>query len=222
METPQPLTAFIFANGDPNDGPLVRHILAAHPDAWIIAADGGARQAAYYGRTVQTLIGDMDSLDADEVAALAAAGAHVLRRPAEKDETDLELALLHAQAGGAQAIRIFAALGDRLDQTLGNIFLLALPALRGLDIRLAAGRQEARLLFPGRCPLGGAAGDTLSLLPLTAEAQGISTDGLHYPLRDETLRFGPARGMSNVLLSDEASLTFSQGILLAVRTIGRA
>ena len=120
METPQPLnkTVFIFANGDANDGPLVRQALSTYPDATVIAADGGARQAIYYGKVIDEVIGDMDSLDDDEIAALEAAGATLLRHPVEKDETDLELALLRAAKMGANKIRLFAALGDRLDQTL--------------------------------------------------------------------------------------------------------
>ena len=42
--------ALIFANGEFNDGPMVRRALAsATPDAMVIAADGGARLAGYFG-----------------------------------------------------------------------------------------------------------------------------------------------------------------------------
>jgi thiamine pyrophosphokinase len=222
VEAPNPLKALIFANGDPNDGPMVRRVLDAAPDAWVIAADGGARQAAHYGRAVQTLIGDMDSLSAGEIAALETNGADVHRYSEEKDETDLELTLIHAAQKGATWIRVIAAIGDRLDQTLSNVYLLALPVLRGRDVRLVAGKQEAWLLYPGENVIDGAAGDTLSLLPISGEAVGVRTENLYYPLRDETLIFGPARGISNVLQAETAKVWLRDGVLLAVHTMGRA
>lgn len=222
METQKPLKALIFVNGDTNDGPMVRRTLAQASQAWILAADGGARQAAHFGLTPQTVIGDMDSLSAAELDDLAARGATLHRYPEEKDETDLELTMLHAAAADVPWIRIIAAIGDRLDQTLGNVYLMALPALAGRDVRMVAGRQEAWLLNPGETVVHGTQGDTLSLLPLSGAARGVRTENLYYPLRDETLVFGPARGISNVMQTDTARVWLDEGVLLAVHTIGRA
>lgn len=68
----------------------------------------------------------------------------------------------------------------------------------------------------------GAIGDTLSLIPFQDDVVGIITNGLEYALRGETLHFGPARGVSNVIISPEASVTFKSGILLIIHTIGHA
>jgi thiamine pyrophosphokinase len=222
LEAPNPLKAFIFANGDANDGPMVRAVLASAPDAWVIAADGGARWAKVFGLAVHAVLGDMDSLDPQEIAALEGQGAGIQRYPEEKNETDLELALTHAAAGGARWIRVIGGIGDRLDQTLSNVYLLALPVLRGLDVRLLAGKQEAWLLYPGENVVQGAAGDTVSLLPISGEARGIRTENLYYPLHDETLAFGPARGVSNVMQTEQARVWLTDGVLLAVHTLGRA
>jgi thiamine pyrophosphokinase len=212
----------IFANGDANDGPLVRQVLTTAATAWVIAADGGARQAAFFGFRPQIVIGDLDSLTATEVAALEAEGVAIHRAPPDKDETDLELALLYAAGQGVRWIRIIGGIGDRIDQTLGNLYLMALPALRGMDVRLVARNQQAWLLHPGENLIEGAPGDTLSLLPVGGDASGIRTEGLHYPLRGETLAFGPARGMSNVLTGDHARVILGSGLLLAIHTLGRA
>ncbi len=222
MEAPKPLTAFIFANGSTDDGPFVQRELATAADAWVIAADGGARQAQYYGQRVKTVIGDLDSLDETEIAILEQQGADIHRFPPEKNETDLELAILLAAQNNFQRIRVFSALGGRLDQTLSNIYLLALPPLRSLDVRLISGKQQAWLIYPGDTTIQGAQGDTISLIPLAGEAHGIRTRNLYYPLLDETLRFGPARGVSNVMQSETAMVTFTDGVLLVVHTLGRA
>lgn len=212
----------IFANGDLNDGPAVRAALDHAPDARIIAADGGARLALACARPPDLVIGDFDSLSDDEVRDLADRGAQIVRFPAAKDETDLELALLRAVQDGAVWLRVIGAVGDRLDQTLANLYLLTLDELAGRDVRLVAGRQTLWLLRPGTHLIRGTPGDTLSLLPLVGSAENIRTTGLQYSLRGETLRLGPARGVSNVLEADTATVTFSTGLLIAVHTEGRA
>ncbi len=222
METPKPLTAFIFANGATDDGPLVRRELASSPNAWIIAADGGARQAQYYGLPVHTVIGDLDSLDEQEIAHLTEEGADIQRFPPEKNETDLELALLLAAQKQISHIRVFSALGGRLDQTLSNIYLLALAPLRNVDVHLVSGKQQAWIIYPGETVIHGTKDDTISLIPIAGEAQGIRTENLYYPLRNETLNFGPARGVSNVMQSETAQVHFDKGVLLVVHTLGRA
>jgi thiamine pyrophosphokinase len=222
LEAPNPLKVLIFANGDFNDGQMVRQVIADAPDAWVIAADGGGKHAQAIGLTIDTLIGDMDSLTSMEVAAFAEQGTDIHRHPEHKNETDLELALLWAAQTGAQWIRLIGGIGDRLDQTLSNVYLLALPALRDLDTRMVAGKQEAWLMYPGETLIRGAAGDTVSLIPLSGAAQGVRTENLYYPLFDETLAFGPARGISNVMQTEQARVWLREGILLVVHTLGRA
>ncbi|MCD4685143.1 MAG: thiamine diphosphokinase [Anaerolineae bacterium] len=222
MSDPQTSHALIFANGDLNDGPAVRAALDHAPESRIIAADGGARRALACDRTPDLVIGDCDSLSADEVRDLESRGAQIVRFPAAKDETDLELALVRAAQDGATWLRIIGAVGDRLDQTLANFYLLTLDDLIGRDVRLVAGRQTLWLLRPGTHTLHGTPGDTLSLLPLSGATENIRTTGLQYPLRGETLRLGPARGVSNVFATETATITFSAGLLIAVQTEGRA
>ncbi len=213
--------ALIFANGDSLDGPMVRRMLQS-PAQWVIAADGGARVALYYGYLPHIVIGDFDSLTDDEQHDLESRGVSLLRYPAEKDETDLELALQWAARHGADCICVVGGIGDRLDQTFANVYLLALPELRAVDVELVANKQSTRLLRAGTHALHGAAGDTISLLPFGGDVHGVTTDGLQYPLKGETLAFGPARGVSNVMLAEHATLTFSDGLLLVIHTLGRA
>lgn len=212
----------IFANGDLVAGPAVRAALQYAPDALIIAADGGARHALTLELTPHLVVGDFDSLTEPEVARLAEHGAEIRRYSPHKNETDLELALLAAVEADCNPIRVIGGVGDRLDQTFGNVYLMALPPLRGHDVRLVSGKQTAWLAFPGETQITGRAGDTLSLLPLGGDVQNITTFGLEYPLHGEPLAFGPARGVSNVLTGASASVLFDAGILLLIHTVGRA
>lgn len=215
-------SVLIFANGEPNDGDMVQRVLTGAPDAYVIAADGGARVAEYFNRDVDLVIGDMDSLSPQEVDELAENGAQIDRHPPEKDATDLELALEYAVEHGAEWVRVIGGLGGRFDQAMANVYLLALPALADCDVSIVAAKQEIRLLRAGIHTLTGHAGDTVSLIPVGGDVRGIVTDNLKYPLQDETLMFGPARGVSNVMLSATATVTVGAGVLLCVHTIGRA
>jgi thiamine pyrophosphokinase len=214
--------ALIFANGDINDGPFLRRALNAADGALIVAADGGARQAQHLGLQVDIVIGDMDSLSAAELAGFERAGADIHRFSEEKNETDLELALTWTAEQDATWMRVIGGVGDRLDQTMSNVYLLALPILRNRDVRLVAGKQETWLLYPGEAVIQGAKGDTVSLIPLGGAAQGVRTENLYYPLRDEMLLFGPARGLSNVMERDTARVWLREGLLLVIHTQGRA
>ncbi len=212
----------LFANGIITPGTAVQRALAAHPAPSIVCADGGALLARAFGFHPQTIIGDMDSLSAAEVKAFAAAGAQIIQHPPEKDETDLELALHYCCGLGTQTVTILGGLGGRFDQALANILLLTLPALASLRIELVDGAQTIRLLMEGEHQIAGAAGDTISLIPLQGAARGISTRGLQYALRNETLPSGPARGISNVMLAEQAAVELGSGLLLLVHTDGRA
>ena len=185
----------------------------------LIAADGGALPLLRAGLLPHLVIGDLDSLDAASAATLAARGVELRRFPREKDETDLELALLHAAAQGATAITILGALGGRWDHTLANVALLALPELRGCLTRLLADRQTL-FLVRDAAPIEGQAGDTVSLLPLTAEARGVTTRGLLYPLEEATLHYERSRGVSNVLLDPPGHVSLREGLLLVVHYEG--
>lgn len=201
---------------------MVRRTLEETGAAHILAADGGALNALKLGLAPQTIIGDLDSLSAEQLEEFSAAGAEILRFPMEKDETDLELALRWCADKGASAIVVLGALGGRFDQTLANVHLLALPDLRDIQIELVDGEQNIRLLRPGTHNIEGRIGDTISLIPLGGKASGITSRGLKYPLRDESLEFGPARGISNVMRCDSAGLELRSGLLLVIHTRGRA
>ncbi|MFW5709733.1 MAG: thiamine diphosphokinase [Chloroflexota bacterium] len=214
--------ALVFANGDVLDGPMVRRALDQCFDPLVIAADGGARVAWHYGLPIDIVVGDFDSLSANDEARLQVEGVQLQRHDEEKDFTDLELALKLAYEREAGWIRIIGGIGDRLDQTIANVYLLGLPELHDCDVRMVAGRQEIRLLYPGEHIVNGTQGDTLSLIPVGGAVRGIRTDGLYYSLHGETLDFGPARGISNVLTASPARITTDSGMLLAVHTMGRA
>lgn len=214
--------AVILANGELGDAGLLRKRLEALPISVIIAANGGSHRAGPLGLKLDLVIGDLDSIDPALRNALEAASVEMRRAPARKNETDLELALLYAVEHGAQHIVVVGALGGRLDMTLANILLLIHPRLRDVHIELWTANQTAWLIRPPGGDIPGQPGDTVSLIPVGGDAQGVTTVNLEYPLAGEPLEHGPARGVSNVLAAEGARVELREGTLLAIHTTGRA
>jgi thiamine pyrophosphokinase len=183
----------------------------------LIAADGGAAQALRWGLSPQVVIGDMDSLPEDARQKLESRGCRFMVHPRAKDETDMELALTYAASQRPGEIVVVGALGGRLDHSLANIFLLALPQLDGIPVRIVDGMQEAQLLRAGETVhIQGGRGDIISLLPLTDRVDGVTTEGLEWALQDETLSLGYTRGVSNVMTAESARVEIEAGLLLVL------
>ena len=208
----------ILANGELLEGATLKARIEAWSPDMVIAADGGSRHASKLDLKIDLVAGDLDSIEAALRETLQAQGAQFEHYKAEKDETDLELALLTAVEQGAEEIAIVGIVGDRLDMVLANIHLLTLEALLPIRTELWLGHQTAWLIHPPGEEFEGAPGDTLSLIPLKGDAIGVTTSGLAYPLQGETLFFGPARGVSNVMEQNACCVDFEAGILLAVHT----
>ncbi len=208
-------TIVIFANGEMTDRAAARRVVPS--GARLIAADGGSRHCAVLGLTPDVLIGDLDSTPPEEVARLSALGAEIRRYPADKDETDLELALARALEFNPDRILVLGALGGRLDQTLGNLALLAAPHLAALDVRADDGLQEA-FFIRRQAEIFGQPGETVSLLPWGGDVHGATTSGLRWPLRGETLYAHRTRGISNQLIAPQAQVRLTSGLLLCLHT----
>ncbi len=195
----------------------------------VVAADGGARHARPLGLTVDQWVGDGDSLPAEDLEALRSDGTAIDLVGRDKDQSDTELALAAAVASGARDIVVLGAFGGaRLDHALANVSLLGGADLGGRDTVLLDAAARVRLVRapgtngePVSVALAGRRGDLVSLLPYGGDVVGVTTDGLRYPLRDEPLLFGSARGLSNLRDREDASFAVRSGTLLIVESPAR-
>lgn len=222
------MKAIVIADGD---APARDRLDAAWPGwdsgaGFVVAADGGARHAGQLGLRLDAWVGDADSIAPEALASLARDGVEVRRVAAAKDESDTELAIAAALEAGAQELVVVGAFGGpRLDHALANVGLLAMPALAGRPAALLdAGSRVTLVHAPGPNgepvdrPLPGRVGDLVSLLPYGPGVEGVTTAGLAYPLRDEPLPAGPARGLSNVRVAGHAAVSLRRGMLLVVES----
>ena len=223
-----PRRAIVLADGDVAE----RSQLDASWPGWsdgvavVVAADGGARHATRLGLPIYRWVGDGDSIDPAELEALRTRGIPIDLVAADKDQSDTELAIDAAVAAGADEVIVLGAFGGRrLDHAIANLTLLAHPALGARSALLLDGSARVRLVRapapdggPVTALLPGRIGDLVSLIPFGGDAERITTAGLHYPLRDETLLLGSARGLSNVRHAADASFVLGRGLILVIET----
>jgi len=182
---------------------------------FLVAVDNGMRHLVTLNLTPHLLIGDLDSIDPTHVEYLQDKSVEIKIFPPEKDQTDLELALDLVIQKGFKRILLVAALGGRLDQTLANIALLGRDDLKDIDIRMEDG-QTMVFMMHKVTRFETSPGDTISLIPLDGPVTGITTQGLAYPLKNETLYPHQTRGISNQMTQSTATVNLQHGLLLCI------
>lgn len=191
---------------------LVRRHLPA--GARVVAVDAGAEALAAAGVVPDLVVGDMDSVRAETLVALARKGARLERHPSAKRDTDAALALRHLQ--DCDEILFLGPGGGRPDHALANLHLLAAAAERA---RASAVDADARtwVVTPERpVELGLARGAILSAIPFDPVVEGVTYEGLEYPLQDAIMRAGDPYGLSNVCVAPAQRVRVSRGRLLLV------
>ena len=207
-------TAVVVAGGDaPPPG-----VLDDLPESiWVVGADSGADHAVELGLTLDVIVGDMDSISPDTISSNP--GARVVEYPADKDATDLELALeVVADRDDIDRVLVLGGTGGRLDHYLATMLILAAPRFAALDIQWLAHPARVTVIH-GHARLHGSVGSVLSLLPIGGDAEGISTTGLRWPLDEERLPFGSSRGVSNEFVTAVATVKVRSGVLVAVQPV---
>jgi len=185
---------------------------------YLICADGGANYASLSGRLPDLLIGDLDSVTPEILKQCENAGCSIKQFSCEKDETDLELALIYAEVQARlvneRDIWLYGATGKRIDHFMGNIALMLAYAQKGYRIRLVDPEHEIWILQSREC-IKGTIGQELSLIALSEKAV-VTTEGLYYPLTQGLLLQDSPRGISNVFVGEEAVIQVHSGWVLVV------
>lgn len=181
----------------------------------VIAADKGLDHALAAGIDIDIAVGDMDSVSAAGLATAEARGARIVRHPAAKDATDLELALDEAASFEPRRLVVVGGGEGRLDHLLAELLLLGAERYAAFEVDALLGFATAHVIRSERV-LKGKRGELVSLLALHGPAAGVVTTGLAYPLAGETLMPGSTRGVSNVFEESEARVGLDSGALIAL------
>jgi thiamine pyrophosphokinase len=194
--------ALILANGEHPPVELIR-LLRQEADLFIVT-DGAANALLTHGEIADVVLGDLDSLLPHVAEQLPEGSTLPLL---DQESSDLDKALGYAVDRGATRATVLGFGGGRLDHTFTAASLL-LKYADSLDVELRDASTRIRLVR-GEAVIEGSPGDTISLI-LFEPAEGVTLEGVEWPLRAETLLPG-SRGVSNRLVADRATLRIRSG-----------
>jgi thiamine pyrophosphokinase len=188
----------IITGASPLDAELVARLRGESSEHTVwMAVDGGLDHALAAGLEPTHLVGDLDSVT-EEGLAWAARHADISRHPADKDQTDTELALTLASKFDPERITLVGG-GDRLDHTIAGIGALGALALTSVPVLDGWwDGQHVRVLHgPGSATLHLVAGSTLSVLALHGPCVRVTLSGAKWELDQFDLEPLVGMGVSN-------------------------
>jgi len=183
-------------------------------DDYIIAVDGGYAALIERGITPDLVVGDFDSLPV-EFMDLLSGHPNVIRCPAEKDDTDMMIAVEHGLELGYKTFLINGGLGGRLDHTLGNIQVLTYIA-RKSAWGVLFGNRETVMAFNNTMELKNNVPGSLISIFSADIARRVTIKGLKYTLDDGILSNDHPVGISNEFIGETAFIEAAGDVLIVV------
>ena len=183
---------------------------------FVIGVDGGCKWCIHNNLKIDLAIGDFDSLEANLFERLCEFAADIQQHPSNKDATDLELAIQAALDHSAQELTVLGTWGGRTDHALANLLCLSQQS-NLLPVTLPGLKQNGYLLKSGhQIIIEHVIGQTVSILAMSGDCQGVSNVGMKYPLSNATVLMGSGFGLSNQTTTNPASISLSDGVLLVL------
>ncbi len=190
----------------------------AHIDYWI-GVDHGAVTMTRAEMTVDLAIGDFDSISHEAYEQVQTHAQEIKVFPADKDLTDLELAIDEAIALNADDVFIFGASGGRLDHAWVNMFLLTKLAKADITAWLVDRQNQMTINYPGEFTIEKEDHyPYVSFLSISEQVKGLSLRGFLYNLEDATISLGSSYTVSNECIEKNCTYSFTEGILLVIKS----
>lgn len=200
-----------------SEGLVRRHL---EKGATVVAVDGGADVLRRIGARPDVIVGDMDSVGAETLAAFEREGVRVERHAHDKRDTDAALALRHLL--DHEAILFLGSGGGRPDHAQANLHLLVAAASRAAVCAIDEDGMTW-VATPGRAlTLDLAPGTLVSILPFDTVCEGVTYEGLQYALAGATMRAGDPYGISNVASAPVQRILVRSGRLLVMAPASKA
>lgn len=194
----------LVANGTPPPPALLRTL--AEMSEGVVAIDGGLVACERAGVEPDLILGDLDSAP----PYLLDKYRHVpqIETP-DQNKTDLEKAVDYLFNFRFEYLTVCGALGKRIDHTLTNICLLCrYPG----KIKFES-EDEMCFALPKMYVLECKKGQKISLIPVSSEVWGLSTQGLKWEIKNKTLNKDFV-SISNEAIQEKIAISFEEGDLL--------
>lgn len=195
----------VIANGIIHDYLVISRLIEDYDR--IVAVDGGLAHCHRMKIQPDLIIGDFDSAAPE----LLKHYDHTLIRrfPTNKDATDLELAIEAINPAQSKKIGVFAALEQRTDHTLNNLFLMC----RFPDKIVIESEIETLFALNGNTEIMCQPNQRISLIPLDSPVIGVTTKGLKWELIEATLNKN-FLSISNICIAQKIQVNIDNGMLV--------
>ena len=212
------MKAFLTAGGD-CDIDFLKKSYNENDYDYVIGIDGGSKYLWDAGIRADLIIGDFDTLSENALTEYEKSGIKVKRFPAEKDETDTELAILEAILANCDEIHLYAAIGTRIDHLFGNIMSLQHAYKKNIKAYIIDKNNRIHIAFKEeKLKKDEQYGKYVSFIPMTASVSGITLEGFMYSLKDAVLTNDKSLAISNQIADNVAKISYKEGILLMIES----
>ena len=202
--------AIILAGGPLEDCDQVE--ISREEGDFVVACDAGYLAAERLGILPDLAVGDFDSYCGQINPAVP-----VYTVPAQKDDTDTMLGIRIALERGYREFLLTGALGGRLDHTLANLQALVFLREQGAHGTILSNRHIVLAVRNETACIPKRPGWYLSVFAAGGRCEGVTLEGLQYPLQDAVMTAGLPVGVSNAFTdAAQAKVTVRDGALWVV------
>jgi thiamine pyrophosphokinase len=205
------MSAIIIGSGSNLDKDVFK--LDNYNVEYIICADGGLEKAENLELIPDIIIGDLDSVSEVVLKKYLDMDIALIKYPAEKDFTDMELAIEHAIEKGFSDIILIGATGSRLDHTTANIMLMEKYYIKGIHIKIIDNNNYIQIIT-GNMEIINKKNYFVSIIPVTDLIKVESLQGFKYSLKNVEVKRGSTLCVSNQIITEKGSITLCKGIAL--------
>lgn len=207
--------AFIYTGGTVFD-----EYVAEKPEKGdlVIAADAGYLIAKEMGVTPDIVLGDFDTLGEENIPE----GIECLRVPAEKNDTDTQLAVSVAIERGAGEIVIIGGLSGRIDHTLSTLAILEDLWERKegrIYATLTDGKNRVRFIRNSGTILPRSQYRYFSLIAADETVKGVTLEGCKYPLKNGRISRRHQWAVSNEIVGNCALIEIKRGGVWVIESL---
>lgn len=193
---------YLFGAGDFTGFPM-----EIHEHDLVLAADGGYDYALRLGVPIDLVIGDFDSIHSGTISE------QQISYPAEKDDTDLLLALKYGLQKEYRKFEIFGGLGGRFDHSLANLQALSFLNEHGAVGTLYGEHYRLTTIKDGSLTLPTQKNGYVSIFSLSDQSEGVTIQNLKYTVQDIILKRTFPIGVSNAFIGEPAFISVKSGTL---------
>lgn len=228
----------IMVAGGELDQEFLQHVLdEAGPDRRIMGIDAGVLAVEVSGYTPDYVIGDFDSVSAEERQRILDTYQEKRVLCPVKDDTDLEAAIhwilegmpvgdeaegipaTGKVEGGIEEVLLLGMTGNRMDHTLTNLRLMAHFPKAGIPAVMLDRKNRIRILTGSvKIKKEELYGPYISLLPVFGAVEGITLKGFKYAIENAVLEPMSSLGVSNELIEPVGEILYPEGLLYLMET----